>query len=221
MTSLVSVAQVKDNVDAVMARIDAVSGGRDIQLVAVTKAQPIELVTIAVEAGLFDLGENYAQELVSKSQALDSVDPVPRWHFIGGLQRNKIKLIAPYVSLWHSIDRSRLLDEIAARAPQARVLLQVNATGEESKSGCQSAEVPQLIEHGRELGLDVAGLMAVGPTDTSVDPRPTFSTVKELADQHGLTELSMGMSGDFEAAVSMGATIVRLGSVLFGSRPPR
>ena len=200
-------------------RIDAAANGRSVTMVAVTKAFPAELAVRAVSAGLLDLGENYAQELVGKAPSL--AGEAHRWHFIGGLQRNKVKMLADAVAVWHTVDRDSIVDEIAKRAPAARVLIQVNTTDEAQKSGCAPGAAAALVDRSRSAGLEVQGLMTVGPTDQGVDPRPAFVALRELAARIEVAELSMGMSADYELAVAEGATIVRVGSVLFGPRPPR
>ncbi|MGF1597391.1 MAG: YggS family pyridoxal phosphate-dependent enzyme [Acidimicrobiales bacterium] len=201
-------------------RIEA-AGGSDVTVVAVTKAFPVGVVETALGAGAVDLGENYAQELVAKADHVLAAGLGPvRWHFIGGLQRNKVKVMGDHVHLWHSVDRGSLVDEIATRCPGARVLIQVNTTGEEAKAGCAPGITAELVDRGQHGGLDVVGLMTVGPTDPAIDPRPAFARLRQLAASCEVDQLSMGMSGDFEAAVSEGATIVRLGSILFGPRPP-
>jgi len=201
-------------------RIAAAAEGRSVTVVAVTKAFPAELVSRAIAAGLLDLGENYAQELAAKAMHLDR-DPAPRWHFIGGLQRNKVKLLAEIVTVWQTVDRESLVDEIAKRAPGATVLMQVNTTGEPQKGGCDANDAAALVDRARTAGLAVDGLMTVGPTDPAADPRPAFAALRDLAAQLEVPHLSMGMSADYELAVREGATIVRIGSVLFGPRPPR
>lgn len=219
--SLPTLDEVKDRLAIVRARIDQVSGGRPVRIVAVTKTWPAELVLVASAAGLTDVGENYAQELVSKAQALGTNsaadNPGVRWHFIGGLQRNKVKLLAGTVDLWQTIDRVSLIDQIAARSPGDAILIQVNTTGEPQKSGCLPDEVGQLIDHARRAELDVRGLMTLGPTGGG-NPQRSFAALAQLGDRHGLDELSMGMTGDYEVAVAEGATMVRIGSALFGSR---
>ncbi len=191
-----------------------------VTVVGVTKAFGPDLAVRAASAGLTDLGENYAQELQAKVEDWPDAVPRPRWHFIGGLQRNKIKRLAATVDLWHTIDRVDLVTELAKRAPDAALLIQVNTTGEPQKSGCEPSEVAGLVDAARSLGLDVQGLMTVGPTG-GADPRPGFDLLRELGRGLELAELSMGMSGDFELAVAEGATIIRVGTVLFGDRPPR
>lgn len=194
-----------------------------VSMVAVTKGFDVELARRALQAGLVDLGENYAQDVVAKNRELatDGLEHTPRWHFIGGLQRNKVKTLAGVVSLWQTIDRQALVDELAKRAPGARMLVQVNTTGENAKSGCDPTETPALVDAARSAGLTVEGLMTVGPTDTSIDPRAAFAQLRQWAERCEVPQLSMGMSNDFELALEEGATIIRLGSALFGSRPSR
>lgn len=218
-------ARVADAVAEARERIAAVADGRPVALVAVTKGFGPAEVAAAVRAGADACGENYAQELVGKAEALASAgDPgrvVPTWHFIGQLQTNKVRMLAPHVSLWQSVDRPSLATEIARRAPGADVLVQCDLSGEPQKGGCPLEEVPGLVEHARSLGLDVRGLMGVPAAGPSEVVGEAFSRLVRLADALELPERSIGMSGDFEEAVRRGATMVRLGSVLFGSRPPR
>ena len=211
---------VADGVAAVQARVaDAARrAGRDpseVRVVAATKTRSIEAISAVVEAGIHDLGENRAQELVAKGPALASLDPV--WHFIGRLQRNKINQLAPWVGWWHSIDRLDLGDALARRVPGARVLVEVNVGAEPQKGGAAPSATPALVEHLRELGLDVVGLMTVAPA--TGDPARMFEALQAMAARLELSELSMGMSNDFEAAIAHGATMVRLGTALFGARP--
>lgn len=198
----------------------------EVRVLAVTKGFGPEVVALAATAGLVELGESYAQELRAKADTVDADRSPgvegPRWHFIGNLQRNKVRQVAGLVHLWQSVDRRLLGEEIAKRAPGAAVLVQVDLSGEPGRGGCAPAEVPGLVRELGELGLDVRGLMAVAPLDAASDPeraRPGFRTVVELADRLGLPERSLGMSGDLEVAVQEGATVVRVGSALFGPRP--
>jgi pyridoxal phosphate enzyme (YggS family) len=217
--------QVAGRLADVRARIAAAAtrAGRDpddVTLVVVTKEVDIARVRAALLAGARDLGENRAQELVSKARALASDerrDSAPRWHFIGRLQRNKVRSLAPYVSLWESVDRIELGREIAEHARAARVLVQVNVADEQQKGGCIPSETAVLVDALCGLGLEVEGLMTVPPAVG--DPRPWFAQLRSLATEIGLPTLSMGMSGDFEQAVEEGATIVRVGSAVFGTRP--
>ncbi|HEV7759936.1 MAG TPA: YggS family pyridoxal phosphate-dependent enzyme [Acidimicrobiales bacterium] len=208
--------------EAVHQRIAAAGGDpAAIRLVAVTKGFGADAVRAALDLGLIDIGESYAQEMTAKTAELDDVPPPvePRWHFIGRLQSNKVRKIAPFVSLWHSVDRLSLGAEIAHRAPGAAVLAQVDLTGEESKGGCPESRLHALIDGLTDLGLAVRGLMTIGPLGPAEDARPVFRKLRELADRYDLVDCSMGMSADLEVAVEEGSTIVRLGSALFGPRP--
>lgn len=207
-----------DRIDAVWERIAAAGGTPErVKLIAVTKGHGVEVVDEAVTAGLLDLGENYAQELVEKAQRPQPADV--RWHFIGRIQRNKVRMLAPYVHMWHGVDREEVGAEIARRAPGAAVLVQVNATGEESKAGCTPTELPGLLDALRGITLDVRGLMTIAPAGARDVAREAFEKVRKLADSHALAEVSMGMSDDLDLAVAAGATMVRVGSALFGPRP--
>ena len=204
-------------VAAVRRRIAAAGGTDAVRLVAVTKGFGGDAVEAAVRAGVTDIGESYAQELVGKAAAVTADDV--RWHFIGRLQRNKVRTVAPLVHLWHTIDRASLADEIARRAPGAQVLLQVNVTGRPQQGGCPPREAPALVGRMRRDGLDVVGLMAIGAAGPPEGARAGFRQLRRLADDLGVPERSMGMSGDLEVAVEEGATIVRVGRALFGDRP--
>lgn len=189
----------------------------EIELVAVSKEVDVRAVAAAAAAGQREFGENRAQELAAKADELARQQLSLTWHFIGRLQRNKIKAIAPRVAVWHSVDRSEAGAAIARHAPGARVLAQVNVAGDERKAGCRAEDLPALVDALLELGLAVEGLMTVPPLIG--DPRPYFAAVRELAAGLGLPTLSMGMSGDFEAAIAEGSTLVRVGSAVFGARP--
>jgi pyridoxal phosphate enzyme (YggS family) len=208
---------VAERVAAVRARIAAAGGEGRVTLVAVTKGFGPEVVAAAVAAGVDDVGESYAQELLAKAAAVDA----PRWHFVGRLQANKVRALAGIVDLWQSVDRARVVDELARRVPGAKVLVQVDVTGEPAKGGCPPAEVPALVERAAGAGLEPRGLMAVGPLGPPEGARPGFRALVALADRLGLAERSIGMSGDLEVAVQEGATVVRVGTALFGPRPPR
>ena len=202
-------------------RIVAAGGDPDrVTIVAVTKAFGVEAVEAALAAGAVHVGENYAQELVAKAEALPA-DAAPEWHFIGGLQTNKVRSLAPHVALWETVDRSSLVTELAKRVPHARGLVQVNISAEEAKGGCAPEATADLVVEARERGLDVAGLMGVAAAGDLDVARRQFALLRGLRDDLGLVELSMGMSADLEAAVAEGATIVRVGRALFGARPPR
>jgi pyridoxal phosphate enzyme (YggS family) len=216
----VSEGAIAERVAAVRGRVDAAAraAGRSsesVRLVAATKTQSGDAVRAVMAAGITDLGENRAQELVAKAPRLAPLEPT--WHFIGRLQRNKINQLAPWVQWWSSIDRAELVDALASRVAGARVLIEVNVGGEAAKGGCAPADAPDLVARARTGGLEPVGLMTVAPLEG--DPRPIFATLRRLAERLGLAELSMGMSGDFEAAIGEGATIVRVGTALFGPRP--
>jgi pyridoxal phosphate enzyme (YggS family) len=210
-------AEVRARIDA--AARDAQRDPATVTLVVVTKEVALDSVRAAIDAGATELGENRAQELVAKSAALAPEGDALRWHFIGRLQRNKVRALAPHVALWQSLDRAELIDAVSAVAPSADVLIQVNVAGEAQKGGCPPAEAPALVDRAREHGLVVRGLMTVPPLVG--DPRPHFALLRALTDACGLAECSMGMSGDFEAAIGEGATIVRVGTAVFGPRPER
>jgi hypothetical protein len=181
----------------------------------------------ASHAGVDGLGENYAQELISKvGEGRTDLAPI---HFIGGLQSNKVKMLMSHVDIWQSIDRSSLVTELGTRyrarreadpaVPRPRVLLQVNTTGEAGKSGCDPADLDDLRAAAVAADCEVLGLMTVGPTDANpADTEAAFRLLRSLVDQHGLSECSMGMTGDYERATALGSTMVRIGSAIFGSR---
>jgi len=193
-----------------------------VTLVAVSKAHPAVAVREAYAAGQRHFGENYVQEWRAKAEALADLPEIV-WHFVGGLQTNKVKYLVGKVGLVHAVDREELAREIARRSAQrgiaTRVLVEVNVAGEASKSGCAPAEVPGLVAVVRALpGLELRGLMCIPPAEG--DPRPHFAAVRRMRDALGLTELSMGMSGDYPVAIEEGATIVRVGTAIFGDRRP-
>jgi len=194
------------------------SGGRT-RLLPVTKAFPVDAVSAVMEAGFREVGENYAQELLEKNGLLP--EGLVDWHMIGGLQKNKVKRLAGVVTLWQTVDRSTLLDEIAKRDPGARVLIQVDPLDGDGKAGCPPGEVESLVVRGVESGLDVAGLMTVGAAGDPERTRHAFGVLVDMADRMELVERSMGMTDDMEMAVDMGSTIVRVGRAIFGTRPPR
>ena len=223
-----SVSDVAERLAVVRERIVS-AGGRadDVRVVAVTKGQGPDAVEAALGAGLRDLGENYAQELVAKSESTSASREAGdawtagadcRWHFLGHVQRNKVRLLARAVTVWQAVDRVAAGREIAKRAPGATVLVQLDVSGEAQKHGCRPDDAPVLVDELTALGLDVQGLMAVGPTGRPEDARPGFRRLVAMAERLGLPERSIGMSGDLEVAVSEGATMVRVGRALFGPR---
>lgn len=209
--------------------------GRDpasVRLLAVSKTQPPEALRAAYELGQRDFGENYVQELLAKAEALADL-PDLRFHLIGHLQRNKARLVAGRVHMVHTIDSVRLTQELgkraagAGRAGRLPVLVEVNVGGEPEKSGCAPDELGPLLDAvEKDPALHLRGLMTVPPaTEEAEGARPFFDALQGLRDRHGgverLPELSMGMSHDADVAVAAGATWVRIGTALFGPRPPK
>jgi PLP dependent protein len=195
--------------------------GRDpgaVRLVAATKTVPAERVAEAVALGLTDVGENRAQELLAKADALAVESPSAdlSWHFLGRLQRNKVRALASHVAWWQSVDREALGAVIARHVPGARVLVEVNLAGEEQKGGCAPADADRLADALRQADLRVEGVMTIPPAGD--DPRPWFAALRDLAGDLGVHELSMGMTDDYEVAVEEGATMVRIGRAIFGAR---
>lgn len=215
---MIEAAVVAERLADLRRRIESAGGGPDVVVVAVTKGFGPDAIEAAVGAGITDVGENYAQELLAK--LADLRVPAPRVHFIGRLQSNKVRLLVGHVDLWQSVDRPSLVTELAKRAPGAAVLVQVNTSGEPQKGGCPEAEAPALVELARRHGLDVQGLMTVGPLGPPEAARPGFRRLRRLCDDLGLPVCSMGMTADLEVAVAEGATMVRVGTALFGPRPP-
>ncbi len=208
----------------------ATRAGRDpssVRIVAVTKGHSLPLAQEAAAVGLLDLGENRVQEALAKMDAWPGA-PV-RWHLVGHLQRNKVRHVVGRFVLVHSLDSVRLADALqesaAARDLVQDVLVEVNVAHEDQKSGCPPREVPALVEHVAGLShVVVRGLMTMAPFTADVAAqRRTFAGLRQLREDlvgrgFRLPELSMGMTNDFETAVEEGATMVRLGTVLFGER---
>ncbi len=201
--------------------------GRDpgsVQLIAVSKGHPEEAIRAAYDVGMRVFGENYAQDLAAKASALSDLPDI-RWRFIGHLQRNKIRLIERAQASVDTVDSVRLAEALCARAAVAatdiEVLLQVNVGNEAQKSGCAPEDVPGLVEAVRALSnVTLRGLMTVAPHLDDVEAsRPFFAALRDLAEVHGLPELSMGMTHDLEPAVEEGATMLRIGTAIFGPRP--
>jgi PLP dependent protein len=209
---------VAERLVEVRQRIESAGGDPDaVTVVAVTKGFGPAEVDQAVAAGLVDLGENYAQELVAKfgHQSFGMVV-----HFIGQLQSNKVRQIVDLVDVYETVDRPALVVELAKRAHGAHVLVQVDTTDEAGKGGCAPSDVVALVNQSTAAGLVVDGLMTVGPTSGGQEAaRAGFRLVRGLCNDLGLATCSMGMSDDFVVAVEEGSTQVRLGSALFGMRP--
>ncbi|MCQ4248275.1 YggS family pyridoxal phosphate-dependent enzyme [Pseudomonas stutzeri] len=195
-----------------------------VHLLAVSKTQPAEAIRQACQAGLHDFGENYLQEALEKQA--DLADLPLTWHFIGPIQSNKTKSIAEHFDWVHSVDRlkiaQRLSDQRPESLPPLNICLQVNVSGEASKSGCEPQDVPELAQAIAALPrLRLRGLMAIPePTDDPTEQRAAFARLRHLQAelQMNLDTLSMGMSQDLEAAIAEGATWVRIGTAVFGAR---
>ena len=231
---------VKENLERVRERIAAAARaeGRDpseIRLICVTKGIPVDRIREAVAAGVREIGENRVQEAREKQVQIPRIGLVPgpdlKWHLIGHLQRNKAKLAAQLFDVIHSVDSLDLVEELEKRADRKlETLIQVNVSGEATKEGCRPEEAAKLVEAVlKAKNLQWGGLMTMAPA--SEDPeaaRPVFRKLRELRDQlekqfkgcftPRSLDLSMGMSGDFEAAVREGATMIRIGTAIFGER---
>ena len=218
---MIDTGLVRERLAVVEARIEA-AGGTDVDVLAVTKGFGPDAIVAAVAAGCRRIGENYAQELVEKLGHVDPSTTRPEIHFIGRLQSNKIRVLSGIVDVYESIDRLSLVDAVARRDPGARVLVQVDTTGEPGKGGCPTGEVESLVAAAVDAGLRVVGLMTVGPTEGGPEAsRHGFREVRRLTTQVGLDVCSMGMTGDLEVAVEEGSTQVRVGTALFGWRDAR
>ena len=186
------------------------------RIVAVTKGRSILTAAAALRAGLDELGENYAQELARKVDAV----PGARWHFIGNLQTNKVRNLAPHVRLWQSVDRRRLLAEIARRSPGAEILVQVTERMVPGRGGCEPGVARRLVAEATDLGLAPVGLMSMALPGPPKEVRRQFRLVRSLADDLGLALRSMGTSDDFPLAVAEGSNLLRLGRILLEDDPP-
>ncbi|NOZ86890.1 MAG: YggS family pyridoxal phosphate-dependent enzyme [Deltaproteobacteria bacterium] len=223
--------QIAENIESVNNRIAGAArrSGRnpkDITLIAVSKTKPIQDIELAIKAGQVDFGENYVQELVAKSKALGVG---PRLHMIGHLQRNKVKQVLGRAYSIHTLDSEKLARELDRRASwngiSVKVLIEVNIASEESKHGVDPGNVKKIVESVCSLRhLEPMGLMAVPPFLPDEQVRPYFRQLRSLLEEAKkiagpqFKELSMGMSNDFEAAIEEGATMVRVGTAIFGAR---
>lgn len=213
-----------------------------VRIIAVSKTKPASMITEAYGSGQIDFGENYIQEAIPKiiemhaivnDGARSSKVKALQWHFIGPLQTNKIKFLVPHFNFLHTLDREslavKLNAELSARGMKMRALLQINIDEEDSKAGILPESWEEHLAYLRELpAIELKGLMCI-PDPNIGDPARAFARLRKLLEKinsahaysEKLTELSMGMSGDFEAAIAEGATMIRLGTTIFGSRDPR
>ena len=217
---------IPENLNAILARIDAarkaaIAPAPRTCLVAVSKTVAPEGIREALHAGQRLFGENRVQEAQAKFPSLKQDFPDLELHLIGPLQTNKVKDAAALFDVIQSLDRVKLADALAAERDKSgrcpRLFIQVNTGEEPQKAGVMPKEAEGLIGHARKLNLPLIGLMCIPPLED--DAAPHFAFLAKLAKENGLSELSMGMSGDFEMAVRFGATYVRVGSAIFGSRP--
>lgn len=216
-----------ERLEAVRARVASACAraGRPVEsvtLVAVSKLKPAGMIREAYAAGQRDFGENYAQELRDKAVELADLEGL-RWHAIGPLQTNKVKYVAKVASAFHALDRLEVARELSKRREGMTSLpcfVEVNVGGEATKSGLEPSALPDFLAHARELpGLRLVGLMSLPPpTDDEARARGYFQALRELGQRHALPELSMGTTHDFELAIEAGATLVRVGTALFGER---
>lgn len=225
---------IKENVAEVEARIQVAckrAGRRreEVTLIAVSKTKPVRDIYEVMETGIKDFGENKVQEMCDK---MEMIQQPLNWHMIGHLQRNKVKYIVDKATLIHSVDSLRLAQQISQEAQkksvESNILIEVNVAEEESKFGLSTAEVIQMVEEISKLpSVHIKGLMTVAPfTDNPEENRPYFRNLKQLAvdiaekniDNVTMSVLSMGMTGDYEVAIEEGATMVRVGTGIFGAR---
>lgn len=236
---MLSAGEISANYDRVRERIAEACArvGRnpaEVEVVAVTKGHPAKLLTSALRAGITNIGESRIQEACRKYEHLGELRDRINWHLVGHLQRNKVKDALPIFDIIQSLDSRRLADEIAHRhqlmglSKPVPCLVQVNTSSEPSKFGCAPEDAEQLVAYAGELpAIEVRGLMTIGLWDADQEKvRPCFVMLRELAEKIAerripgvkMEHLSMGMSGDFQTAVEEGATLLRLGTVLFGHR---
>jgi hypothetical protein len=225
-----TVPQTHPALDDIRARIDAAARiahrkAADVTLIAISKTHAAEVIAPLIAAGQRVFGENRVQEAAAKWPALREATPDLKLHLVGQLQSNKAEEAVSLFDAIHALDRISLADALAKAMDKAgrRIpcFIQVNIGAEEQKGGVAIAELGALLAHARKLDLPLAGLMCVPPAD--IEAAPFFALLAKLADDHGLTGtaqggLSMGMSGDFETAIQLGASHIRVGSALFGAR---
>lgn len=208
--------KAKEKMLEMMEFVNGRSGG-SAQIMAVTKGFPKEAAVAAYQTGITLLGENYAQELIKKHEALPGLEV--EWHMIGSLQRNKVRKLSEIVSVWQTVDRVSLLSEIAKYHPSAKVLIQINPLQIPNKAGCSIPEAEILLEQGAEMGLFVKGVMAVGMQGNLEETSKIFREAVDFAERFELPERSIGMTEDLEVAIDCGSTLLRVGRALFGDRP--
>jgi PLP dependent protein len=209
-----SFSDVAERLATARQRIAAV-GGTDVEVIAVTKGFSVDVFDAVRSVGLTSVGESYAQELVDKHLGIGELS----CHFIGRLQTNKVRLLVGLVQSIDVLDRASVIDEVARRMPGMAVMVQVNVSAEPQKGGCNPTDTHALVDRCLRGGLDVVGLMTIGRAGDASDTAAGCALLRRQVDELGLRHCSMGMSDDLEIAVREGATQVRLGTALFGSRP--
>jgi len=211
-------AEVRANIVGAAKRAQREPAG--IELIAVSKTHEADAIRPLIAAGQHHFGENRVQEAAAKWPALRAETPGVTLHLIGQLQSNKAEEAVALFDAIHSVDRSSLVQALAKACAKAgkqpQLFVQVNIGNEEQKGGCAVSDLPALLAEARDAGLKIDGLMAIPPA--TQEPAPYFALLDELAERHGLPLRSMGMSGDYETAVMLGATHVRVGTALFGAR---
>ncbi len=215
----VNIEQVRERIASACQRV-----GRspdEVTMVAVTKMVEPSAIATAFELGIRHFGENRVQEAEGKIGQLSGLEPRPTWHMVGHLQTNKAKVAVEIFDIVHSVDSIRLAEVLSRRTRKTLpILLEVNVSGEASKSGFPLAEVEPALEAIRRLpGLEIRGLMTIAPMVADAEQvRPIFQQLRSLRDSLGLEQLSMGMTDDFEVAIEEGTTLVRIGRAIFGER---
>lgn len=228
--AILDIKEYKDNYNEIRDSIRS-DKKEDIKILSVSKSHPVEALLNAYESGLRVFGENYVQEMVDKYKAIDEETRKDiEWHFIGHLQTNKVKYIAPFVNCIHSVYKEKLAKEIDKRAKEnnriINVLLQINTSGEDSKSGCSPDEAELILKNSLELeNITFVGLMTISGLESTNDERKQeFKLLRKLRDQLedkfniSLPELSIGMTSDYHEAIEEGATMIRIGTAIFGER---
>lgn len=228
--AILEVHEYIDNYNEILHSIESEKRAK-VTILPVSKSHPVEALVNAYESGLRAFGENYVQEMVDKYETVtDEMKSNIEWHFIGSLQTNKVKYIAPFVNCIHSVSKLKLAKEIDKRAKEnnriINILLQVNTSGEDSKSGCEPHEAEEVIKSA--LGLEnvkFVGLMTIsGLESTDEERKEEFKLLRKIRDDIEtnlsieLPELSMGMTSDYHEAIEEGATIIRIGTAIFGKR---
>ena len=213
--------EVIDRAGRLRDRVSAL-GGDNVEILAVTKGFGSEVMKLAYECGFRNVGESYAQELTAKWSDLtqEERDSI-KVHFIGKMQTNKVRKVATIVQVWQTVDRLSLVQELSKRCPGSSVMIQINLAQSDSQGGCSISEASGLIEMSLSAGLNVEGLMAIGPQGDEKIIRAAYKKLVALADEWELERRSIGMSSDLNIAIECGSTMVRIGTALFGDRPMR